>query len=332
MSIEAYKKWITQNPQLIGDIESVVRCLSFFSAGRFHNASLVSELIYSLPNLLVLLNDRLIYSSKCKEKQLPESQSRIKIWLTVVDYTEALLEVSAKRLLGEGGRWLVIFLIQSLKSALRLLLVFRYKERITNTPAIPPLNREKFRDIDNAKSSDEDKGFCLKRSGAFVRSIRNSNSTRHRTWSPITGPISSDNEETSSLQCNSSSRKKLILAETLYVVKPLLHLGCLSMKGQKHWHPWLLSFAVDIASLKIFSREAKTAMFNRNEKEEICRRRIGLLLYLLRSPFYDKYSRIKIYALLTAISKTVPFARIIADPIAKYLPHWQNTYFYMWSC
>ncbi|XP_051169121.1 peroxisomal membrane protein PEX16 [Leptopilina boulardi] len=331
MYIEAYREWITRNPQLVGDIESTIKCLSFFTAGRFHNTSLVSELIYSLTNLLVLFNDQLIYSSRNIEKKLPESKSRIKIWLTVVDYTEALLEVSAKRLLGEAGKWLVIFLIQSLKSALRLLLVFRYKERVTKTPAIPPLNREKFHNSENAKNPEEEKGFCLKRSGAVVRSIRNSNSTQNRTWSPLTHPISSDTGE-SSVQCNSSSRKNLILAETLYVVKPLLHLGYLSIKGQRHWYPWLLSFAVDIASLKIFSQEAKTARFNRNEKEEICRRRIGLLLYLLRSPFYDKYSQMKIYSLLSAISRTVPFAKIVADPLAKYLPNWQNTYFYIWSC
>ena len=85
-------------------------------------------------------------------------------------------------------------------------------------------------------------------------------------------------------------------------------------------------------SLRLFSQEARTAGFIREEKEEICRRRIALLLYLLRSPFYDKCSRMKIYSLLDAISRSVPFAKIIADPIAKYLPHWQNTYFYMWSC
>ena len=34
MYFEAYKKWITQNPQLIADIESTVKCLSFFTAGE----------------------------------------------------------------------------------------------------------------------------------------------------------------------------------------------------------------------------------------------------------------------------------------------------------
>ncbi|XP_033216493.1 peroxisomal membrane protein PEX16 [Belonocnema kinseyi] len=329
MYFEAYKKWITQNPQQIGDIESTVKCLSFFTAGRFHNASLVAEFIYSLPNLLVLFNDRLIYNNKCAESKLPELQSKIKIWLTVVDYIEALLEISTKRLWGEAAKWLIIVLIQTSKTALRLLLVFRYKERVTQTPAIPPLNREKIKEQEGRGPVDD--GFCLKRSGAIVRSVRNSNIAPNRMWTPLAPPICSDRSE-SNVQCSPSSRKNIILAETLYVIKPLLHLGCLSIRGQKRWSPWVLSFIVDLASLRLFSQEARAAKFSREEKEEICRRRIGLLLYLLRSPFYDNCSRMRIYSLLDLISRTVPFARIVANPIAKHLPHWQNTYFYMWSC
>ena len=85
---------------------------------------------------------------------------------------------------------------------------------------------------------------------------------------------------------------------------------------------------INFFSLKIFSQEPR---LSREEKEELIRRRIGLLLYILRSPFYDNCSRMRIFYMLETISKTVPLARLIAEPIARYLPHWQNTYFYMWS-
>ena len=88
---------------------------TFIFSGRFTNSSLASELIYSMPNLLILLNDQLIYSSKYQHLKLPQFQSQIKVWLTVIEYTEALIEVSAKNLWGERGRWLIIILVQTLK-------------------------------------------------------------------------------------------------------------------------------------------------------------------------------------------------------------------------
>lgn len=68
-----------------------------------------------MPNLLILMNDRLIYSTKYAHLKLPQFQSQIKTWLTIIEYTEALFEVSAKKIWGESGKWIVIFLMQSLK-------------------------------------------------------------------------------------------------------------------------------------------------------------------------------------------------------------------------
>ncbi|XP_058802849.1 peroxisomal membrane protein PEX16 [Phymastichus coffea] len=326
---ERYKRWIANNPNLVTDIESAIKYVSFFSAGRLNSSTLASEFVYSLPNLMVLFNDQIIKSNRNIETNLPSIQSKIKIWLTVIDYTEALFEVSAKKVWGEAGRWFIISLIQLLKVAMRLFLVYRYKERITQSPAMPPLNREKL--LEKEKNNGDDlqrpqETFSLKRSGKVVRTVRSS-ASQTRTW---TTPASSsmESEEIGNQNTIETLKKSLLIAETMYIIKPILHLGCLSISGPKNWNPWLLSFIIDLASLKIFNNETD---LTREEHEELWKRRIGLLLYILRSPFYDNCSRMRIYSLLDTISKTIPLARLIAEPIARYLPHWQNTYFYMWS-
>ncbi|XP_026826971.1 uncharacterized protein LOC105286577 [Ooceraea biroi] len=323
--LASYKKWIVTNPQVLSEIEAAVRCLSYLGVGQFGKSSLTVELIYSMPNLIVLCNDLLMYRSKCEHLKIPQFESKIKIWLTVVEYVETLLEVSGKKLGGTKGKWLIVVVIQLFKTVSRLLLLYVYKERLTKSPATPPLNREKFNNVIDGAQLQE--GFKLKRSGTVVRSIKHSVPIEMRTWRAL--PCNMDENE--NLTKSQKSEMSLKLAETIYIVKPLLHLGCMYVTNQKPWPPWILSLIVDLVSLNTFTRCAEKALFTKEEKEELVRRRLGLLLYLLRSPFYDKYSRTKIYAMLDAISNSVPLAHLLANAIKKNLPYMQNMYFYMWS-
>lgn len=322
--IEPYRRWIIENPQLLADVESTVQCLSYFTAGQFNNSTFVSELLYSLSNLIVLFNDLLMCSGKCMYLKFSQFESKIKIWLTVLEYTETLFEISAKKLWGQSGKWFIITVIQIFKTVLRLLLVHLYKERVTKSPPIQPLNRGKLNESDDVKTKA---GFRLKRCGTVVRSIRDTNCVPVRMWEPL----SSSTSDNDNLNNSPISEKNILLAENLYITKPLLHLGCVFLTGEKQWPPWLLSFAIDLLSLKIYSNEAKIMSFSKEEEKEFFRRRLALLLYILKSPFYDRYSCVRIYAILTILSNKVPLAKFITERIKAYLPHWQNTYFYMWS-
>ncbi|XP_070519511.1 peroxisomal membrane protein PEX16 isoform X2 [Cardiocondyla obscurior] len=284
-----------------------------------------------MPNLIVFCNDLLMYSSKRQHLKIPQFDSKIKIWLTVVEYTETLLEVSAKKLWGPKGKWLIIVIVQLFKAVLRLLSIHMYKERITKSPATPPLNREKFNKVINGVNDDvvSKEGFMLKRSGTVIRSVKYSVPIKTRTWKALPSII--DENKNLRNEQKQKSERNLKLAESLYVTKPLLHLGCMYVTSQNHWPPWILSLIIDITSLKILTRCASKALFSKEEEEELVRRRLSLLLYILRSPFYDKYSRNKINTLLDTLSTSVPLAKYLASAVKKNLPYMQSTYFYMWS-
>lgn len=91
-------------------------------AGRINNSTLLSELIYSMSNFMMLFNDQIILSTaknttsiNGKGKKSIFGPENIKRFLTMVEYIEVFIEVSATKLWGTRGHWIVIVLLQSIK-------------------------------------------------------------------------------------------------------------------------------------------------------------------------------------------------------------------------
>ena len=79
------------------------------------------------------------------------------------------------------------------------------------------------------------------------------------------------------------------VAEFLHLLQPLTHLSSLAMFGPTSWAPLLLSLVVDCSSLSLHC-QAET--LTERERREVARRRLALLQYLLRSPLYDRKSKV----------------------------------------
>uniref|UniRef100_A0A9J8C800 Peroxisomal membrane protein PEX16 n=1 Tax=Cyprinus carpio carpio TaxID=630221 RepID=A0A9J8C800_CYPCA len=118
------------------------------------------------------------------------------------------------------------------------------------------------------------------------------------------------------------------IAESLYIARPLMHLASLGICGKRSWKPWIISGLLEITSFSLLS-DIKT--LNRRERAEMRRRAFLLLYYLLRSPFYDRYSETKILFLLRFLADYVPGVGLVARPLMEYLPIWQKIYFYNWG-
>lgn len=73
----------------------------------------MSELVYCLSNLLVLFNDNII--KRAGRIDIYDSVQKIKLWLTVIEYSEIFFELSAKKLWGSTGKWFVVISIQTFK-------------------------------------------------------------------------------------------------------------------------------------------------------------------------------------------------------------------------
>lgn len=135
-----------------------------FLPGRFRDAELATEGIHSSVQLLSLYHDLLLFrasNSTSLSKSLHARYTRfwaakstlyrrVAVVLQVVQYTELLLEMWAKRR-GEAVRWRLVVLIEAIKAFCRLLLLKITRSRPLVTPALP--EREK---VDEPAAEEED--------------------------------------------------------------------------------------------------------------------------------------------------------------------------------
>ncbi|XP_041577774.1 peroxisomal biogenesis factor 16 isoform X2 [Vulpes lagopus] len=290
-----------------------------------------SPSVYSASNLLVLLNDGILRKELRKKLPVPLSQQKLLTWLSVLECVEVFMEMGAAKVWGEVGRWLVIALIQLAKAVLRMFLLIWFKAGLQTSPPIVPLDREtqaQSPDGDQSSGSQE-QSYVGKRSNRVVRTLQNTPSLHTRHWGAPQQREGRQQQQREELNVPPTPLGlQETIAESLYIARPLLHLLSLGLWGQRSWTPWLLSGVVDVTSLSLLSdRKGLT----RRERLELRRRTILLLYYLLRSPFYDRFSEARILFLLQLLTDHVPGIGLVARPLMDYLPTWQKIYFYSWG-
>lgn len=157
--------------------------LGFFPlySGRFRDAELATEGIHSSVQLLSLYHDLLLFRSSLSSSSTASKLSsgltkslharytrfwaaksqlyrRVAIVLQVVQYTELLLEMWAKRR-GEAVRWRAVVLIEAIKAFCRLLLLKITRSRPLVSPALP--ERERIPDPEEEGEEEEEDGKAL---------------------------------------------------------------------------------------------------------------------------------------------------------------------------
>ena len=336
---ERYREFVANNIESASRLESVLKFLSYIVPGRFGASEALAELLFSASQLLALLHDWIYREEKGIKDFSPascEEQTRMTLWLTVIETVEVFIEVGADRIWGEIGKWIVIVIVQIAKVALRYLLLFKYKSGIQLTPLIPSLDREfclheTKKDWADGKSCEsvsnkEEVLWHGKRTNRSVRSLTSVSADGLRTWKlPAEKEIQTGSERS---QSPSRLSAKRLIGESLYISRPLIHVIGMFMFGQKSWTPWLLACGTELSSLCLMGDPSD---LNKSEKAELSRRTILLAFYMLRSPFYDTYSKKRVISFLKYLNITVPGCSLIIGPLVEYLPVWQKTYFYNWA-
>ncbi|XP_071493219.1 peroxisomal membrane protein PEX16-like [Diadema antillarum] len=348
-----YRKWVTQNPDIVSQVEKTFRVFSYLIAGFTDDSEILSEFVYALANLLVFFNDSIMRNARASLRpKLSLPQGRVIRWLTILDHIEVFFELASQSLWGQTGKWIVITVIEILRTIFRLVLLHHFKAGVQSSPPMQPLNRSLFTPpTDHAQSdtssspdsSTQREGrenlattatqhypqpltFEGKRSGRVVRCLHATPDVGLRSWKLPSESEPGSEEEVSMTELAGFS----LAAETLFITRPLLHLSCLLVWGLSSWKPWLLSLATDIVSLEMMKRDQKVRLTSK-EKTHLVNRRLMLLIYLMRSPCYNVFTRSKLESFLRSTGQSIPCAALLTKPILEYLPTWQKIYFYTWA-
>eukprot|EP00794_Sanderia_malayensis_P011294 gene11294-12475_t len=358
--MQKYEKMVIEDPEMIGKIESTLNLASFLLPGHFKSSELLSELLYFATKMLSLLHD-IIYRKKFAVLQdlFWNKKNHLEAVLTVVEYIEAFIELGAIKLWGEVGKWVIIFSLQILKAFLKIVLLYYFDSGIQSSPSLMlirdrfPHNKdmeqqcgdeneaaakmEQDNELDSAwKEAKEDQKAVSKdvwvgrRSGRLVRSLKSSPPKGFRDWKlpnrEETGESKVSEVDYYKLKSRLSHTERA--AELAHILRPIAHLTSMFVFGEKSWKPWLLSLAIDVSSIQHLS--SKKGLY-KMEKDELLKRKIMLMMYLLRSPFYDRHSKAKLVAFLTLLGDKVPVIGVICKPLLQYLPLWQSMYSHIWS-
>ena len=221
---------------------------------------------------------------------------------------------------GQGHKLTISF---SFRTLCRLIILYEDR-RILSHPTISPVDRQLLKG-NNAT--------VLPRSGRVINSITDGKKILRLSEISNKRVSLTDPKETRPLKRPEEPKPKELnltrtLGEVTYVCEPLVHLAARAKFGPRSWKPWLLSLTLDMVSQGC---HGDLRQMSKAEKTELYRRRTLMLIYLLRSPFYDRYTKKILLSFLIFAKDNIPLGGKIAEILLSYIPHYRNIYSYLWS-
>jgi peroxin-16 len=253
---------------------------------------------------------------------------KVAILITIIQYTELLWEMAAKRR-GEQTRWRVVIGLEAAKALCRLILLRLTKGRPLLTQPLPereaepeqlPPSSSNESTAPSTPPSEAELSWKMPRTGFHLPTLP-SNISAYLLSRVLTPD---DIKPAPSLLPNLHG--SAILAEVLYILRPLIYVIMLEKYAddKKSWKPWLVGFGIEYASRELLKK--KVGGYGTLEKEEMARREWGLMWWAARSAGYENLVGPWVKG-MTEGMKGKPLVGMLAGVVEDYQYLWDNYYF-----
>lgn len=343
-----YGDFITKNSHQVSQIESALRSLTYIIPGRFRDAEIASETLHSGIQLLSLYHDAVLRGAITRipalASKIPGPHTRytrfwtaksriyrrIALLLQIVQYTELLWEMAAKRK-GEKVRWRIIIILEVIKAVCRLLLMRVTNSRPLVTPALPerdPIPPDVDQNdgdtlkelmgeevpVETAKATHE-KEWTMPRTGSSLPSLPNPGDISSYLMGRV---LTADDIKPASKLLNTLSRPGQT-AEILHILSPLLYAIALSRsKDKKSWAPWIIGLSLEYAARQLRDRGLRSTAL---ENEEWGKRYWAAGWWTMRGAFYEHVTK----GMIAGVRRRMP--GLVSGIMEDYEYLWENYYF-----
>ncbi|KAK0308137.1 hypothetical protein LTR82_015711 [Friedmanniomyces endolithicus] len=361
--LNTYSDWVLSNAAAIGQVEGGLRSLTYIIPGSSHSFA-ATESLNTGVQLLSLYHDSLVSRAlaqsplRRKQHQSPHNRytrfycqksttyNRTAITLQVIQYTELLLEMFAKRR-GEKTKWRVVVVLEAVKAMCRLILM-----RLTNSRPLlsPPLPE---REAIPEPSSNEEDAIPSPPSERSERSETGSEQWTMPRTSLTLPPLPSSQDISSYLlskvlTADDIKPPKALLhrvsgigeaAEVMYILRPVNYAAAMAYwcqregsRGKADWRPWLLGLSIEFGARQLAQRDLETRRpggargLTQLEREEMKKRGWALGWWTMRGAFYENVTRGVIQGVARRL-KNKPLLDMVGNIIEDYDFLWDEYYF-----
>ncbi|KAJ1892295.1 hypothetical protein LPJ66_006430 [Kickxella alabastrina] len=357
--LERYARFVVNNAAQVSSIENGLRTLTYVLPGRFADAEVASEAVYTLVSFIGTYHDGLL-GKAAKRGLLVDKQGRpVDIeasafnryhgkqaqrsdiyrvaarLLSALQFSEKLVEMVVAKRLGERARWRAVTWIEIMKAALRMVLLQTSGRRMVTGSVVQE------RMVDPGQLGSLRKGqrqpAALQgrwrggRSGVRFSGVRDILSKSEGSAS-LGGVVTDAVRHAENVAPMGALVKPYgacgMAGELLFILRPLLYVLAMRRLGARSWRPWAGSLAAELVSRWLVARDLGASAGERSvEHDEVSRRKRLLLYYLLRSPFFDRFTRGRLERVASWCSSK-PLLSLVGSLIQDYQPLWRQYYFY----
>jgi len=338
-----YERVVLSQAHTLGHAESVMRVALFLAPGRYSSSEVLAEAGYACVSAVSLWHDLLVcryLQRKARLRRAPlddpvlvRGSEPLLIGLTLLQHTELFLEIAALHKIGDRARWILVFVVELLKAVLRIMLLIKGGGAMLIQHTIPERNdilTEKnaqdftLEEIEQTQKSEYNEKHNIALSELEQLSNVALTTAKPRRRGPRetllkSAPISLL-DPSRAASSKPTRTALLVYGEYLYILRPVVYLIGMYLFGRLSWVPWLASLGVDAVG-SWYSSSSRN--MNQQERNEISRRRMQWLYYVLRSPFFETCVTNGPFAALLA--KRLPGFGAILDYVEAY----RRRYFYI---
>ncbi|KAL0425922.1 UNVERIFIED_CONTAM: Peroxisome biogenesis protein 16 [Sesamum radiatum] len=305
--MEAYKRWVRRNRDYVHSLESLANGLTWLLPERFSESEIGPEAVTSILGIFTTVNEHILDTTPTQTQtgRVESSSLPFSLCITLLKDLETLVEVAAQQFYGEEKKWNFMAITESIKVLLRLAILRNsgYKMLLHGG--------ESINDKSNSDDVDSQRNGLLSNSGQQGVSGFLKNHPGQNPWNLEGRALSA---------LTRFGENARTVAEPTWL-RRVQH-------QQAIMEPPNLAGNGIISFLTTLRHNSKDFHLSNLEKNELKRRKLLWALYLMRDPFFAKYTRQRLDA-TQKLLEPVPIIGLLTEKLVELLVGAQTRYTYM---